>query len=442
MNNEWIQWVALATALASIAGLHILKKKGVDFGVRTVLALVIGAVIGVVFQGRVAYVAPIGRIYVRLISALVIPLLFFSVISSIASLSSLKSLRSIGGKAALWLTANTFTAAILTLALALASGVGKNMVIDLPADYTAREVPTFIDTLLSLFPQNVVSHAANNEVVPFIFFAVLIGIALVSLGARENESAKLVKDFIDAGSKVIFEAIGFIIELTPFAVLALIANAVSRNTLDKLLPLFVVLIVAYIACILQAFVVEGVFLAVFGKLNPIKFFKGIWPAQIVAFTSQSSIGTIPVTVRSLTKNLGVSEKVASFVAALGANLGMPGCAGVWPTLLAVFAIRALDIPYSPAQYAFLVVLAVVVSVGTVGVPGTATITATAVFAAAGLPIEVIVLLTPISSIVDMARTAANVTGAATAAVLVAKSENELDIEKYNEAILYHEAVVK
>ena len=167
----------------------------------------------------------------------------------------------------------------------------------------------------------------------------------------------------------------------------------------------------------------------FAKLNPVKFFRGIWPAQTVAFTSQSSVGTIPVTVRQL-KKIGVSEKIASFVAAFGANVGMPGCAGVWPTILAVFAIHALNVPYTITQYVFLVLLTVIVSVGTVGVPGTATITATAVFAAAGLPIEIIVILTPISSIVDMARTATNVTGAAAAAVLVAKSEGELDLASY------------
>lgn len=117
------------------------------------------------------------------------------------------------------------------------------------------------------------------------------------------------------------------------------------------------------------------------------------------------MGTIPVTVNQLTKKLGVNEDIAAFGASLGANLGMPGCAGVWPTLLAVFTIHLLGIDYTPVQYAFLVVLAVVVSIGTVGVPGTATITATALFAAAGLPVEAIILLSPISSIADMARTA-------------------------------------
>ena len=165
------------------------------------------------------------------------------------------------------------------------------------------------------------------------------------------------------------------------------------------------------------------------KIYELTFFKGIWPAGIVAFTSQSSIGTIPITVKQLTK-IGVNEDIASFVTSLGANLAMPGCAGMWPILLAILAINVLNINYTLGQYLFLIVLAVVVSLGTVGVPGTATITATALFASAGLPIEIIVILAPISSIVDMIRTATNVTGASLAAILVAKSEKQIDLDKY------------
>lgn len=431
MTIEYLSLAALAVGIVVIVLLGILKKKGVDFGIRTIIALVLGLIVGVLFRGHVDYITAIGSVYVRIISALVIPLLFFSIISSISSLNNLKTLKSIGGKSVFWLTLNTLTASLLTIAISLGVGVGKNAAIELPTDFSAKEVPTFLDTIVGLFPKNIISHAANNEVVPFILFAILLGIALVSVASRDKEAVEPFKNFIDSGSKVIFEAIGFVIEFTPYAVFALIAGAASRNTADKLLPLIAVLVVAYVATFIQTFVVEGLLLKVFGGLNPFKFFKGIWPAQTVAFTSQSSIGTLPVTIKQLTKKLGVSEEIASFVAGLGANLGMPGCAGMWPTLLAVFAINALDIPFSVTQYVFLVVLTVIVSIGTVGVPGTATITATAVFAAAGLPLEVIVILTPISSIVDMARTASNITGAATAAVLVAKSEGGLDLEEYN-----------
>ncbi|MFR9067248.1 MAG: dicarboxylate/amino acid:cation symporter [Faecalibacterium prausnitzii] len=209
--------------------------------------------------------------------------------------------------------------------------------------------------------------------------------------------------------------VSYVISFTPYAVLSLIARAVSRSSPADLVPLLSVLVLAYVLCAIQAFVVEGALIKIVGKLDSVQFFKGrSGPRGTVAFTSQSSVGTIPVTVNQLTRKLGVNEDIAAFGASLGANLGMPGRAGVWPTLLAVFTIHLLGIDYTPVQYAFLVVLAVVVSIGTVGVPGTATITATALFAAAGLPVEAIILLSPISSIADMARTATNVVGAAAA----------------------------
>jgi len=429
LNIDITLYLALGFALLLIGILAFMAKKNIDFGIRTITALGLGILLGVIFRGKLDYVQPIGKIYVSLISAFVIPLLFFSVVSSISALDNIQRLKSIGVKSVAWLTGNTFIASTLTVIMSLLFFVGKGAEVSLPTDYVAKEVPVFTQVIIDLFPKNIFAQASNNAIVPIILFSVIIGVALVSLSSKNEKDAKPFKDFIDSGSKIIYKVISFIIELTPYAVLTLVASAVSSNGPEKLLPLFSVLLIAYIACFIQTFIVSGILIATVAKLNPLKFFKHIWPAQVVAFTSQSSIGTIPVTVKSL-KNSGVSESIASFVAPLGANMGMPGCAGIWPTLLAVFAINALGIDYSVFQYIFLIVLATIVSIGTVGVPGTSTITTTAIFAAAGLPIEIIVLMTPISSIVDMARTATNVTAAATSSLLVAKSENEFDIEKY------------
>ena len=302
---------------------------------------------------------------------------------------------------------------------------------ELATDYTAKEVPTFVDTVISLFPQNLASHWANGEVVPIAVFCILVAISYNKIAAKKPEEVAPFKKFIDAGDVVMGRVVSYVISFTPYAVLSLIARAVSRSSPADLVPLLSVLVLAYVLCAIQAFAVEGALIKIVGKLDPVQFFKGVWPAGTVAFTSQSSVGTIPVTVNQLTRKLGVNEDIAAFGASLGANLGMPGCAGVWPTLLAVFTIHLLGIDYTPVQYAFLVVLAVVVSIGTVGVPGTATITATALFAAAGLPVEAIILLSPISSIADMARTATNVVGAAAATTLVAATEGQLDKAVYN-----------
>lgn len=432
MNIDILELGALLVVLLLYGVIFFLqKKKQVDFGILTLLAVGFGIVVGLVFKGTYTYYSAFGTIYTRLISAIVVPLLIFSIISSITNLGEKVRLKNIGLKAVFFLLLNTFLASVLALIFSVAFHIGDGFVYELATDYEAREVPTFIDTISNLFPANLAQHWTNGEVVPIVIFALIVAIAYNALAKEKTEGIESFKAVIDAGNKVFGAVVGFIIELTPYAVLSLIARAVSKNSLSTLLPLLSVLVLVYVLCIIQIFGVEGILLAVVGKLNPIKFFKGILPAGVVAFTSQSSIGTLPVTTKQLKEKLGVNEDVSTFVATLGANLGMPGCAGIWPVVSAIFAIHILGIDYSTSQYLFLIVLALVVAVGTVGVPGTATITATAVFVAAGLPVEVIVLLSPISSIADMARTAANVTGAASSAVLVAKSEGELNLDIYN-----------
>ena len=429
MSVEILDLAALALTAVFFALLYYLhKKKHVDFGVRTILAVGLGLIVGLAFKGHHVYVAAVGTVYAHVVSAVVIPLLSFSIISSITNLGNSVRLKN---KTVFFLVLNTFFASLITLVAGVATNIGHGVQYELATDYTAKEVPTFVDTVISLFPQNLASHWANGEVVPIVVFSILVAISYNKLVVKKPEEVAPFKKFIDAGDLVMGRVVSYVISFTPYAVLSLIARAVSRSSPADLIPLLSVLVLAYILCAIQLFVVEGVLVKLVGKLDPVRFFKGIWPAATVAFTSQSSVGTIPVTVNQLTKKLGVNEDVAAFGASLGANLGMPGCAGIWPTLLAVFTIHLLGIEYTPVQYAFLVVLAVVVSIGTVGVPGTATITATALFAAAGLPVEAIILLSPISSIVDMARTATNVVGAAAATTLVAATEGQLDEAVYN-----------
>lgn len=422
---------ALILAAVFFVFLYYLAKKKVNFGIRTILAAGLGIVVGLIFGEHYTWVAAVGTIYIHVITAIVIPLLLFSIISSVTSLGSSIRLKAIGGKTVFFLVLNTAIAAAITLVVSVGVGVGKGFEYELATDYEAAEVPSFVDTIVDLFPSNLASNWANGDVVPIVIFALLIAVACNSLMPEHEKEIEPFKKFIDAGNKVMGKVVNIVVSFTPYAVLSLIARAVGRSSIQDLLPLLSVLVLAYILCAIQIFIVDVVLLRTVGKLNPINFLKGIWPAMVVAFTTQSSMGTIPVTVRQLTKELGVNEDIASFGASLGANLGMPGCAGVWPVLLAVFAVNILGLDYSPVQYLFLIVLAVVVSIGTVGVPGTATIAATALFSAAGLPVEVIVLLSPISSIADMARTTANVVGAAEATTLVAATEGQLDLQLYN-----------
>lgn len=382
MNIEILELGALLFASLFFGILYFLKKaKNVDFGILTILALGFGVIVGLCFKGYYLYLETIGNIYSNFISAIVIPLLFFSIISSITNLGSSVKLKKISFKTIIFLLLNTLLASVVTLILAIFFNVGSGFNYQLASNYQKIEVPSFLDTITNLFPTNLIESWLNGQVVPIVIFAIIVAIAYNRL-EEQNNNVKAFKKFIDAGNKVFGEVVSIVIGFTPYAVLALIARAVSKSTINDLIPLLGVLFLAYLLSLIQIIGIESLLLKTVAKLNPFNFYKGIWPAGVIAFTSQSSIGTIPVTVHQLINKIGVNEDIASFVASLGANLGMPGCAGIWPTLLAVFAINVLGLDYSLSQYVFLVVLAVVISLGTVGVPGTATISATAVFAAA------------------------------------------------------------
>ncbi|CAM4241561.1 dicarboxylate/amino acid:cation symporter [Erysipelothrix sp. HDW6B] len=424
--STYLPWIAFATTLVVFAFLQHLRKKRVNFGLRTIIAMGFGLVIGFVFQGNTQYVTPFGTIFTQLIYAIVAPLLFFSIISSIASLNSITRLKTLGFRSVFWLLLNTLIASTITLIVATSLKLGSGFTISLPTDYVAREVPTFIDTIVGFFPSNLVNHVAKNQIIPIIIFSVMVGVALVKFNTKDPEGASPMIQFFESANKLTYRVVKSIIALTPFAVVAYIANVPTRDGGKDLASFAMIIVIAYAISFFQAFVVHGTLISVFAKMNPIRFFKAIWPAQVVAFTSQSSIGTVPVVIEQVTTKLGVKDDIAGFVAGLGANVGMPACTGMWPVLLAVFSINALGIPFTTQQYLLLIVYTVVVGLGTAGVPGTATIAATAVLTAAGLPIEIIFVLSPISAIVDMARTMANVTGSATATVIVATREGAIE----------------
>lgn len=434
MTFDITSFAALVVAVAFIGLLVVLKRRfHVGFGIRTLVATALGVVLGLAFGQAFTYYEIIGVVYANAISAIVVPLLAFSIVSSITNLSDMVRLRTIGLKSVGFLILNTITASILTLAIAQPLQVGRGFSL-VGVTYDAHEVPSITDTIVGLFPSNLAEAWANNTVVPIIIFAVIVALAYNRLHAKKSDAAGALrpfKSFVDATNEVLGETVSWIVGFTAYAVVALIGRAVGRASISQLIPLFGVMLVAYIVLALQFFGVESVLIAGVAHLSPRKFFQGVAPAAITAFTTQSSIGTIPVTTRVLTENLGVDEDVAGFTAGLGANLGMPGCAGMWPTLVALFAMHALGVQVGVGQMIMIVALAAMISIGTVGVPGTATITATAMLAALGLPLETIAVVAPISSLVDMGRTATNVVGAAEAAVVVAQTEGLIDETIYN-----------
>lgn len=430
--------LALAVTVGLFVLLYVWGRTGANFTAQTFAGLGLGVLVGVVFKDHVEYLQPIGRVYVNLLLAIVAPLVVVSILASMTSLGSSRELRSIGARSVGWLLGLNVIAIVLTLTLALAVGLGKG------ADLATVGIDTrsldaikkpFSEVFIGFFPTNVVNDVAENNILPIIFFSVLVAIAYSVLAERDADQVAPFKALVEAGRAIIYKVVGYVIALTPYAVLALTAVAASTiaDETTALWALAGLLALTYVVCFLQTFVVNGVVLRTAGRVNPISFFRKIAPAQVTAFTTQSSAGTLPVTTSLLSQRIGVPVDIAGFTAPLGTTIGMPGCAGIWPILLSVFAINGLGIDYSLADYAVLVLLGAVVSIGTAGVPGTATITATTVLTAAGLPVEVVVLTLPISAVADMARTMTNVTTAAVAATVVARQEGRLDDAVFDDA---------
>lgn len=433
IDLDWLSLAALAATAVLFVGVYALRRAGASFTLLTVIALVVGIGVGLLFQGHLDYVDVIGTVYVNVITAIVAPLIIVSVLASITSLGSLAKLRTIGLSSVFWLLLTNLIAILLTLGLALATGIGKGAQLELDgvdgSTLTGLLRP-LDEVIVGLFPSNVAGDISSNNIIGIILFTLLIAVSYLLVADRKPEKVRAFKDVVDATKRVFFKAVGFIIALTPYAVLALVASTTSTAVarLETAVSLLGVLVITLVACFVDAYLVNGVLVKLFADLSPLRFFRLITPPQYTAFTTQSSIGTLPLTISTLVRKVGVSEEVAGFTAPIGTTIGMPGCAGIWPTLVAVFTVNALGIEYTALDYVVLVVLGPLVSLGTAGVPGTAIITATAVLTAVGLPIEVLVLLIPISAIAGTASTMANVTAAATSATIVARRAGVLDDE--------------
>ena len=441
MNVDLLSVAALAVVLVLFVVIYILQKKDINFSFIILGALVAGVVVGILFSGHTTWVTPVGKIYVSVLNAIVVPLIIISILSSITSLGSTSQLKGIGVKSIFWLMITTLLAILLALGLGLISGIGKNSYLTIDGlnaqTFQAKVVP-FSQVLIGFFPRNVISDISDEKIIPIILFAVLIAVSYVFVAHENREKVAPFKKLVEALKEIIFKAVDFIVMLTPYAVLALIVtatgNGVSRSGI--IWSLLAMLILSFIAFAIDTWAINAVLLKVFAKLSPIKFFRKIVQPQIIAFSTQSSAGTLPVSIGVLMKKIGIDGKIANFTAPLGTTIGMPGCAGIWPMLTAIYGINALGIHYGIKDYVLLVVIGLFVSLGTAGVPGTATITTASVLAAVGLPLELIILTIPISALADTGRTATNVTGAMVASAIVGRQEHGLNDNIFNDIETY------
>lgn len=426
-------WYSFVVSIFVFFILYFLAKKRVGFGVRVLVGLALGLLAGILLQNldlETKAITTFGSIYVSLIKMLVIPLVFVLVLNSIASLTSLEYLRKIGFKTFAWFLGTTGVASIIGLLIALLFNPGKGIQQAVPEGFEAREIPTFSQVILDLVPSNPVLEAANGKVVPVLIFALFLAVAIIKVGAKNAEAVRPVRELIASLTQVLHQVVKFIIRLTPYGVFALIAGITAKYGWETLQELGSVIVTSYVALILHFVLVFGGLVLLVARVNPIRFFKKIYPTIAVAFTTRSSFAVLPVNLEVITKRLHVSEKIASFVAPLGASVNFNGCGGIWPAIVAVFTAQVYGIHLTGTDYVVLVLVSIISSIGVAGVPGPAVISTTVVLTALGLPLEGIGIVAGVEALIDMGRTAVNATGTTVTSLLVASSEGEFDREAF------------
>lgn len=321
-------WVATIVLFAMIALMRAVFK--LNFSVLTILALMLGIALSLAFNGNVDSLNLLGNIYINLITALVAPLIFVSIISSITYVGSLHRLRSIGLRSVGWLLLTNLIAIVLTLSVAIPLHIGSGVTLvndKSTAGFLTSQTAPFDQVVLNFFPKNIIGDLSGNRVVPIIITASVLAIAIVSVS--KQKSVDVITRFFEQTKDVIYKAVGYVVELTPYAVVVLGATSTAATTskADALLSLLGILLLGFALNLVQAFLVNGALVKLVAKVPALTFFKAVLPAQTTAFTTQSSVATLPLSIRQI-GTIGVGADIANFTTPIGTTIGMPGCARV------------------------------------------------------------------------------------------------------------------
>ena len=422
MNINFNLILAVVLSLVAFYIIYLVKAKTGKFSYATLTALTTGLILGVIFKEDLAYLEVVGKGYISLIRMIVVPIVMLSIITSIIRFKNIDTLKSIGLKTIGILLGTTGVAAIIGLIIGKLFNLGQGLNYVAVEGYTAKEIPAFSKVILDFLPSNPVASIVNGQIIPIVIFSLFIAVVLVIEDNKNPEKVKGFKDFVLSAYELVLSITRIILKFIPYGVFALIATAAVKNGIDTIKSLAAVVIAVYIACILQIILVHTPLVAFVARKNPFKFFSDISEAQVVAFTSQSSYGTLPVTIKSLTEKAKVSENVASFVAPLGSSMGMNACGGLYPAIVAVFVANVFNVDLTMYHYFLIVLTTIISSIGIAGVPGAATMSTTVVLSTAGLPVEGMAMVIAVDAIIDMMRTLTNVTGVAVTAVVVDETE--------------------
>ncbi|MFV0385996.1 dicarboxylate/amino acid:cation symporter [Paracoccus sp. (in: a-proteobacteria)] len=415
------------------------KGGGMSLTTRIMLGMVGGLILGIVLNtiGSDSVNAwlvdglftMIGTAFVNGLKMLVVPLVVFSLLCGVMGIGDIRVLGRVGGKSFGLYIMTTAIAIATAIILGLLIGPGRGFTMEGVGDagITAAEAPTVWQVFANIVPSNPIAAFASGEMLQIIFYIIIVGIAALMLGDRSVGFAKACEYMNDLMMKVV----SIVMSFAPYGVFCLIAKVFAKEGIDLFLPVATYVVTLVSALLLHLFVTLMLILRVTTGLNPITFMKKIRPAQVFAFSTASSNATIPVTYRCTTERMGVDNSVASFTVPFGATINMDGTA-IMQGVATVFLANVYGVALGLGGYLTVIAMAVLASIGTAGVPGVGLVMLTMVLTQVGLPIEGIALILGVDRLMDMIRTAVNITGDAVVTTVVAKTEGKLDQSVYDD----------
>ena len=417
------------------------KKKALGLSTTIFISLLAGALFGillhyaipvsdfktnVIIEG-VLYVC--GQGFIRLMQMLVVPLVFCSLVCGSMAIGDTKTLGKVGVKTILFYIATTAVAVSIALltAYVIDPGLGLDMeAIQVAEVSQAAASPTIADTLLNIIPKNPINAMANGDMLPIIVFALFVGVMLAKLGHKTD----LVANFFSQFNDVMMEMTNTVMKLAPIGVFCLISRTFATVGFSAFLPMLKYMGCVVLALLIQCFGVYQIMLFAFTRLNPVRFIKKFLPVMGFAFSTATSNATIPMSIDTLTKKMGVSKQISSFTIPLGATINMDGTS-IMQGVAVVFISQAFGIDLTLGNLATVVLTATIASIGTAGVPSVGLVTLAMVLTSVGLPTEGIALIMGIDRILDMIRTAVNITGDAVCTTIVCHQEGSLNRDVFN-----------
>ncbi len=432
-----ILWIIILIAiLGLLIHININLKKKFKFSTRIIISTVLGMIIGIIFKSTLgilpveesekalsivsAAVSLVGKGFSSLLKMIVLPLVGISVYNSIINSKSKNKLKELTTKSVAYYTITVAISAIIGLIIALSLGLGKGMFLPEGVEaWTGKgEYKGIVDVIVSFIPSNIFKALTETSVVGLVIFSGFMGFATNKVGDKNPEKIKPLKDLSASLFEVMTSVTITIIKIIPYGVAALMFDLTASYGINVFKNLLLYILVMIISLIF-VFIMQTINLIIHA-INPIKYYKKTLPALLLAFSSTSSLGTLPLTIETLENGVGVSTGTANFTATLGTTIGMNACAGAFPAVVAVMVANMQGTPITPVFLLSLIVVIVLGSFGMAGVPGTAYIATTVVLGGMGLPFAPVALILPIDSIIDMGRTMINVNGAMVISTVIDK----------------------